>query len=202
MTDQDKTKAQLISELVELRRSEAKWRSVAENAPLFLAVLDEAGKMQFLNRFQPGLEPATVIGKDFCDFLQPEYHDVARNCLKQVFRTGEAASYETIGAGPDGTLAHYVTNVGPVILDGTIIAATLISKDITERKRAEAELRREHQRAQQYLDVAGVIMVVLDNRGDIRLLNRKGYSILGYDDGDLLGRNWFETCVPEECVMR
>ena len=27
--------------------------------------------------------------------------------------------------------------------------------------------------------------------------NRKGYEVLGYDEGSLLGRHWFETCVPE-----
>lgn len=67
----------------------------------------------------------------------------------------------------------------------------------TSRRRAQEELRHEHQHAQQYLDVAGVIMVVLDNTGNVRLLNRKGYAILGYGDGDLLGMNWFDTCVPQ-----
>jgi PAS domain-containing protein len=60
----DKTKEQLVAEneelrrgvaavegvAAELRRSEAKWRSVAENAPLFVAVVDQSGTMQYLNR--------------------------------------------------------------------------------------------------------------------------------------------------------
>jgi PAS domain S-box-containing protein len=78
-------------------------------------------------------------------------------------------------------------------------------KDQDKSKRVEEELRHERNRAQQFLDVAGVVMVVLDKEGKITLLNRKGYEILGYQEGALLGKNWFETCVParvREAVAR
>lgn len=182
----------------ELRRSEARWRSVVENAPLFIAVVDESGSMQFLNHFRPGFDPAMVVGRPVYDFLQPEYHDVARKSLQQVFQTGEPASYECSGAGPEGTVSEYVTDVGPVILDGKIIAATLISRDLTDRKRAERAQQQERNLARQYLDVAGVMMVALDEGGNVRLLNRKGCAVLGYDEEDLLGKNWFDTCLPQD----
>ena len=110
MKDRGKTREQLVSENEELqrrvaamesieaersrreedlRRSEAKWRSVAENSPLFVAVVDQSGMIQFLNRFRPGFEPATVLGRPFYDFIQPQYHAVARKCLEHVFQTGE-----------------------------------------------------------------------------------------------------------------
>ena len=140
MKDQDKTKRQLIEELAELRRSEAKWRSVVENAPLFVAVVDRSGKMEFLNRYRPGFDPATVIGRPIYDFLQPQSHAVARECLEHVFQTGKETSFENIGAGAEGGVSDYVTDVGPVIVGSKIIAATLIARDITDRKRAEKEL--------------------------------------------------------------
>jgi PAS domain S-box-containing protein len=37
----------------------------------------------------------------------------------------------------------------------------------------------------------------LDPRGDISFLNRKGQTLLGYDEKELFGKNWFETCVSE-----
>ncbi len=69
-------------------------------------------------------------------------------------------------------------------------------RDVTERKRAEERLRSEKTRAQQYLDIAGVILLALDLNGGIVLLNRKGYEVLGYPEGELTGRNWLETCLP------
>jgi PAS domain S-box-containing protein len=66
------------------------------------------------------------------------------------------------------------------------------------RRQAKGALRDAQNRAQQYLDVAAVIMVALDTDGIVTLLNRKGYEILGYPEGTLLGQNWFGTCVPEQ----
>lgn len=70
-------------------------------------------------------------------------------------------------------------------------------KDITERRRAEEQLRRERDRSQKYLDVAGVMFVVLDASGRVSLVNRKGCEILGYDEREILGMDWFANFVPE-----
>jgi PAS domain S-box-containing protein len=57
--------------------------------------------------------------------------------------------------------------------------------------------KRRNDIAQQYLDVASVVFVALDGKGNITLINRKGCALLGYSEGELVGRNWFETCVPK-----
>jgi len=46
------------------------------------------------------------------------------------------------------------------------------------------------------LDVAGVMLLALDREGRIVLINRKGCELLGYEEGELLGKSWFETCLP------
>ena len=58
------------------------------------------------------------------------------------------------------------------------------------------DLHKTQGRAELYLDLAGVIIVALNNEGIITLMNKKGYKILEYDEGELIGINWFETCVP------
>ena len=50
---------------------------------------------------------------------------------------------------------------------------------------------------QKYLDVAGVILLALDADGNVASLNRRGHEILEYQEGELIGKNWFETCLPE-----
>ncbi len=81
-------------------------------------------------------------------------------------------------------------------------------REAIEKKRAEElyskildesreELRRERDRAQKYLNVANVIIVALDMEGNVTLLNRKGCEALGYTAMRALGKNWFETFIPE-----
>jgi PAS domain S-box-containing protein len=65
-----------------------------------------------------------------------------------------------------------------------------------KRSQFEEALRTERDKAQHYLDIAEVMLVALNKKGEISLINRKGNQILGYKEGELLGKNWFTTCVP------
>ncbi|HTE60325.1 MAG TPA: EAL domain-containing protein, partial [Solirubrobacteraceae bacterium] len=67
-----------------------------------------------------------------------------------------------------------------------------------ESRRVEAMLRAERDRAQRYLDVAGTMIVVLDDQGRILLINRKGCSVLDRTEEELLGCDWFDHAVPEQ----
>lgn len=82
--------------------------------------------------------------------------------------------------------------------DGRPIRVSGVIQDISKRKKAEAAFRRESARAQRYLDIAGVMLVALDAGGEITMINKKGCEILGYTEEELLGRNWFEMCIPEK----
>ena len=80
--------------------------------------------------------------------------------------------------------------------DGEVDFFYTVSRDMTERKRAEQALRNERDRAQRYLDTAEVILLKLDLAGRIVLINRYGCSLLGWTAEELLGRDWSETCLP------
>jgi len=69
--------------------------------------------------------------------------------------------------------------------------------EIATRKQAEEALRHERDRAQSYLDTVEALMVALDKNGRITMLNRKASEVLGYSEEELLGRDWFETCMPQ-----
>jgi PAS domain S-box-containing protein len=51
--------------------------------------------------------------------------------------------------------------------------------------------------AEVYLDVVGVMLVALDRDGRITMVNPRTCQILGRPAGELVGREWFDTCVPE-----
>lgn len=64
--------------------------------------------------------------------------------------------------------------------------------------RIDARVETQHDRGSpsRYLEVADVLCVVLDADGSITLTNRKAREVLGYESGELVGEDWFETCVP------
>jgi two-component system cell cycle response regulator len=64
-------------------------------------------------------------------------------------------------------------------------------------KKLHDELISERDQAQNYLDLAGVMLFVLDENGIVKVINRKGCEILGYREDEILGNDWFENYVPE-----
>ena len=66
------------------------------------------------------------------------------------------------------------------------------------RKSIECELRQEMHKSQKYLDVAKVILLVLDTNGNVEMINQKGSEVLEYKEYEIIGKNWFENFVPPE----
>jgi PAS domain S-box-containing protein len=78
------------------------------------------------------------------------------------------------------------------------IAFALHSIELEEvHTRAEQALREERDKARQYLDIAGVIIVILDRDQHVTLINKKGCRVLGYSEAEILGKNWVEHFIPE-----
>jgi PAS domain S-box-containing protein len=101
---------------------------------------------------------------------------------------------ESIHQRKDGSTFPVELNMNLVRLDKNYVVC--VARDITERKRTEAALQQERDRAQRYLDIVDVILVAVDLEGQVILINRKGCSILGWTESELLGRDWIKTCVP------
>jgi PAS domain-containing protein len=72
-----------------------------------------------------------------------------------------------------------------------------LAQEVAERRQVEETLRTERDRAQHYLDVAGVMLIAIDTRGRVTLINDKGCEILGYGENEIIGQNWFETFLPQ-----
>jgi rsbT co-antagonist protein RsbR len=119
-----------------------KRQSLLENAPNIILIVDKQGKIEYINRTIPGMSVDEVVGKQQLDFVSPEHQETVKTTNAQVFRTGESASYEIQGPGPDGSLAWYSTLVGPIRETGDIVAVSVFTADVSDRKKAEEDLRK------------------------------------------------------------
>ncbi|MCW8830638.1 MAG: PAS domain S-box protein [Gammaproteobacteria bacterium] len=89
-----------------------------------------------------------------------------------------------------GTSMPRAMNDGSILWDGVFV-------DVTERKKSEIALSNEKNKVQNYLDIVGVILVALNENGEVALINRKGCEILGYPEDEVIGKNWFNEFIPE-----
>ncbi|MBF0142585.1 MAG: DUF3365 domain-containing protein [Magnetococcales bacterium] len=109
------------------------------------------------------------------------------------------------GTDEIGQLGQGVNRVADALRDYRAEVAFKIEEK-TQALSREAELLREREVAaleakglmEKCLAMAGGILVATDTQGRITLINRRGCRILGYEEHELLGRDWFATCIPEE----
>lgn len=86
----------------------------------------------------------------------------------------------------------------PLHTEGVMVDITAVKTAESRLRLAESALREERDLAKRYLDMAGTVLLVLEADQTVALLNRHGRELLGFEDGELLGRNWFDTVVPED----
>ena len=72
-----------------------------------------------------------------------------------------------------------------------------LEKELLKGKMVERSLQEERDRAQRYLEIAGVILLVLNSDQTVQLINRKGCEVLGYEPVEIIGRNWFDSFLLE-----
>jgi PAS domain S-box-containing protein len=126
---------------VELRRAAA----IVENSDDAIISKDLEGTILSWN---PGAErlygytAAEAIGQPVTMLIPPDRPDEEPRILEQIRRGNPVDHYETVRQRKDGTLIHVSLTVSPIRdADGRVTGASKIARDITERRRAEAELR-------------------------------------------------------------
>lgn len=199
-TATDITKRKLAEDA--LRESEERYRNAIEMAPDGIAIVDLKGRITSSNAASNRLLGYTneeVLGKPFwkVGVLRPRDVPKLLRLFVSVIRGKPMPPVEVVCNHKDGTARTLECRVALIRCDGRVVGLQTISRDVTERKKAEEELRAARDQAQRYLDIACVMFVALDEQGNITLVNQRACEILGYCERDLVGKNWFETCLPE-----
>ena len=189
--------------LEERKQAEHLLRSVVENAPVRIFWKDRDSRYLGCNtQFAKAAgcsSPDEVTGKTDFEMWRKDLAELYRADDKAVMESGIAKlDYEEPGTTPDGDTIWARTSKVPLRDESNRVIGVLgIYEDVTARKVAEKELLESRQRAQQYLDTAGVMLVALDAQGRVQMINRKGCEMLGYPETEILGKDWFDNYLPE-----
>ena len=169
-----------------LNQSGEEWRSLVENTPGIIMIVDEKGIIQFINRTVSGYTIQDTIGRSMYEYMEPSQHPVVMQCIKQVFRTGQADNYRIKGDGPDGHDAWYETQVGPIKHDGQVKAVVLISIDITSRIQAENALKESEEKFRALFETVndGILVASKDDK-KFYLANKAICKMLGYSPDEI-----------------
>jgi len=117
---------------------------------------------------------------------------VAESPVARVLLGGTArgSRNRTILMAKDGTKRSIDDNTAPIRSeDGNLIGAVLVFQDITERKRAEDEIRDRAARLRAIVDTAVDGIITFDSRGLVDSFNPAAERMFGYGSEEVVGQN-------------
>ena len=181
--------------------AEAMYRSFAEGLPIHLICKDLQGQFLFANGLfcrELGKSLPEIVGKTDLDFFSKDLAEKYRAddlrviSTREIFRTVEEHRL------PTGEKNYVEVIKAPVYnAAGSVTGVQIAFWDVTARKRAEEELSESESRNRAILQASLDAIITIDLEGKILEFNPAAETTFGYGRGEILGRDFAETLLPQ-----
>ena len=183
---------QLLASSQALQKNLALLRGIMESTPDAVFVKDLNGRYMMVN-------PAAgkyvnrasdeVVGLTDTELFGPENGLILMDRDRQVIETGETQTYEFARPGGEG-VNTYLTTKGPYRdANGRMLGVLGISRDITDRKRAEEEIRQSQQKLRMHFENTPLAVVEWDLDFRVSAWNPSAERIFGYTREEAIGQH-------------
>lgn len=121
------------------------------------------------------------------------------NPVEKVLREGISVEMtnHTVLVARDGTERPIENSAAPIRdTSGKMIGVVMIFRDVTERRRAEHELRESEARNRAILETALDCVITMDHQGTVVEFNKAAERTFGYSRADVVGRELADLIIP------
>jgi PAS domain S-box-containing protein len=185
------------ADITERKRSEAvreRLAAVVESSDDAIISKDLNGTINAWNRGAEkifGYTAAEAVGQPMVMLFPPELTKEEPGILARV-RSGQSVEhYETVRLRKGGAKIYVSVTISPVRDgNGTVVGASKIARDITDRKRAEKALREGEERFQAMADGIPQLAWMAEPDGHIFWYNRRWYEYTGTTFQQMEGWGW------------
>jgi PAS domain S-box-containing protein len=190
-----------------LAQMEGRYRGLLEAAPDAMVVVNKVGDIVLLNvqaEKQFGYRRDELLGQQVKNIIPEGF---AERLIADGMRSAADALAQQIGTGIELTGRRKDRSEFPIEImlsplesaDGILVTAAI--RDISVRKAAEKHVAQMEGRYRGLLEAAPDAMVVVNQAGDITLLNVQAEQRFGYRRDELLGQT-IKTIIPEGFAER
>jgi len=145
-----------------LRDSEARFHSVLETCWDCIMEVDPEAKLLSANRGLPELPSKLLAGESVYDYFPGSHRQEIADRLARAAETLEEDRFEIRYPARSGEILSFEVRIGPVIQRGRLVALTIVSTDVTRRKRAEDARREAEARFDHLAQLTGEVFWLCD----------------------------------------
>ncbi|WP_296819503.1 PAS domain S-box protein [Brevundimonas sp.] len=190
------------SQRAQLRESEGRFRSIAENAPVMLWMGDPSGGGVYLNRlfrdFWGDRSPDQLLGMGWLETVPEAQRDRVRREIAEGAAAGQPFTLETEMRRSDGEYRLIEATILPRFThDQNLKGIIGVAHDVTEARRVANTLRASEERFRQFAENAPVMLWMGDTQGQCLHLNKALREFWGAAE-DLSGFDWAATIHPDD----
>ena len=179
-----------------LRESEERYRILAEASPDFIYIVDRHDRVQYANSRAAqslGRSPEDLVGAERADLFDAETAARMGPNLKRVFKTGEAMEVESELSFPNGR-SWMATWLVPIKGDdGQVNAVFGVSRDITDRARAQHAAAERSHFLEQLLEAIPVPVFYKDTQLRYVGCNQAFADMIGHPKDVIIGGTAFDA---------
>ncbi len=184
---------------------EKKHRSITRNAQELISIIDHRGQFYYANRAHKellGRNPQALEGESVFELIHKEDINKIRAIVNGRadghIEEPEVDRLEQLRVEADeGDYRWVEPVVAPLEKNDDGWRYLVTARDVTERREAREELEKQRDKAENYLEMAGTMIVVLDEEGTVKKINKRGTQVLGYSREEVIGQNWLENFYPK-----
>jgi PAS domain S-box-containing protein len=143
-----------------------------------------------------GYTAAEAVGKSVTLLIPDDRIDEEPGILARIRRGESVEHYETVRKTKDGRLIDISLTVSPIRReDGVVVGASKVARDVSDRRRAEAELT--HMAS--IVESSNDAIISKDLNGIIQTWNQGAQAIFGYTAEEAIGQP-VTMLIPEERI--
>ncbi|WP_051183051.1 PAS domain S-box protein [Desulfocurvibacter africanus] len=177
-----------------IRKREVEWRAIVENTSDIIARIGRDSRFTYVNQAvtkATGLLPREIVGKAFHERgFSVENLAKARRALKTVFDSGKPGLLELAASGQGRPVTLQVCLVPEFSRTGEVETVLAISRDISELKQTEQELRSSREHYRLLYESVPLGYQSLDARGCYLEVNHAWLEAMGYSREDVIGQRF------------
>jgi PAS domain S-box-containing protein len=151
-----------------------------------------------------GYTEEEMVGQSIARIIPPDRREEEMDIVRKIKDGGRVEHFETLRVAKDGRLIDVAVTISPIKdRTGQIVGASKVARDISERKHAEAALRKSEQQFRLLVEQAADAFFLHDRDGRFLEVNHQACESLGYAREELLKMNVSDvTSMTEEEAKR